>query len=120
MLINLLHHAKFLRHAKSATCVISIIIDLPAVVFVTQLPYPVSVLWLTSGCKSAPAQYKGGYYLAPPQSLLRKQIKTKLMLCKPLFIVHGRIKGFTTVQKQSTSVEKLGMAHALQDCSFKH
>ena len=29
----------------------------------------------------------------PPQSLLRKQIKTKLMLCMPLFIVHVRVKG---------------------------
>ena len=45
----------------------------------------------TSGCKSALAQYKRHYYLAPPQSLLRKQIKTKLMPCKPLFIVHGRV-----------------------------
>ena len=57
-------------------------------------------------------------YLAPPQSLSRKQIKTKLMLCKPLFIVHGRVKGFskvicTTVQKQSVLVAKVGMAHVL-------
>ena len=35
--------------------------------------------------------------LAPPQSLLRKQIKTELMLCKPLFIIHGRVKGFLKV-----------------------
>ena len=26
-----------------------------------------------------------------------KQIKTKLMLCKPLFIDHGRVKGFLKV-----------------------
>ena len=47
--------------------------------------------------KSAPAQYKHCYYLVPPQSLSRKQIKTKLMLCKPLFIVHGRVKGFLNI-----------------------
>ena len=47
--------------------------------------------------KLAPAQYKHRYYLAPPQSLSKKQIKTKLMLCKPLFIVHGRVKGFLKV-----------------------
>ena len=42
----------------------------------------------------APAQYKHRYCLVSPQSLSRKQIKTKLMLCKPLLIVHGRVKGF--------------------------
>ena len=31
------------------------------------------------------------------QSLSRKQIKTKLMLCKPLFIVHVRVKGLLKV-----------------------
>ena len=46
-------------------------------------------------------------YLVPPQSLSRKQIKTELMLCEPLFIVRGRLKGFlkviaTTVQKRSS------------------
>ena len=56
-----------------------------------------SVLLLTSRCKSAPAQYKHHYYLAPSQSLSRKQIKTKLMLCKPLFIIYKRIKGFLKV-----------------------
>ena len=51
--------------------------------------------------KSASAQYKHCYYLVPPpQSLSRKQIKTKLMLCKPLFIVHGRVKGFLKVTLQ--------------------
>ena len=42
----------------------------------------------------APAQYKRHYYLAPPQSLSRKQIKTKLMHCKPIFIIQGRVKDF--------------------------
>ena len=37
------------------------------------------------------------YYLASPQSLSRKQIKTKLMLCKPLFIIHVRVKGLFKV-----------------------
>ena len=64
--------------------VISIIIDAPAVsctpkqidlqaVFLLQLPYCVSVLLLTSRCKSAAAQYKH-YYLVPPQSILTKQM----------------------------------------------
>ena len=51
------------------------------------------------------------------KSFSRKQIKTKLMLCKPLFIAHGRVKGFlkviaTTVRKRSASVAKVGIAHA--------
>ena len=54
----------------------------------------------TSGCKLAPAQYKRRYYLVHPQSLSRKQIKIKLMLCKPLFIVHERVKGFLKVMLQ--------------------
>ena len=40
------------------------------------------------------------------------------MLCKPLFIVHGRVKAFKTytgVQKRSTSAQKVGVAHALRD-----
>ena len=52
----------------------------------------------------------------PPQSLSRKQIKTKLMLRKPLFIVHGRVKGFLKVilqyKKLSASVAKVDVAHA--------
>ena len=55
------------------------------------------MLLLTSGCKLAPSKYKGCYYLVPQQSLSRKQIKTKLMLCKPLFILHVRVKGFLKV-----------------------
>ena len=51
----------------------------------------------TSGCKLTPSQYKCHYYLASLQSLSRKQIKTKLKFCKPLFIVHGRVKGFLKV-----------------------
>ena len=91
-------------------------IDLQAFL-ILQLPYRISMLLLKSGCKSAPAQYKRHYYLPPPQALLRK-IKTKLMLCKPLFIIHGRIKGllklynYTGVQEQSTSAQKVGVAHA--------
>ena len=69
----------------SATCVISIIIHAPAVEVVhrnkfvykrfllLQLPYCVSVLLLTSGCKSAAVQYKRRYHLTPPQSILTKQ-----------------------------------------------
>ena len=41
--------------------------------------------------------------------------KAKLMLYKPLFIVHvlkGLLKSYTVVQKWSTSVTKVGMAHA--------
>ena len=82
MSINLLHHAKFIA---SATCVISIITNVPAVsctpkqidlqaFLLLQLPYCVSVLLLTSRCKLAATQYKCRYYLAPPQSILTKQI----------------------------------------------
>ena len=64
-MINLLHHAKFIA---SAACVISII-DVPAVsctlkqidlqaFLLLQLPYCVSMLLLTSGCKLAATQYK--------------------------------------------------------------
>ena len=67
----------------------------------------------TSGCKLSPAQYKPCYYLAPPQSLSKKQIKTELMPFKSIFIVHGRVKGsYTMVQKWSTSVAKVSMVHA--------
>ena len=38
--------------------------------------------------------------LAPTQSLSRKQIKTKIMLYKPLFIIHGTVKGFLKVMLQ--------------------
>ena len=59
-----------------------------------QLLYCVSMLLLTSRFKPAAAQYKRHYYLAPPQSILAKQMKAKLMFCKPLFIVHARVKAF--------------------------
>ena len=63
------------------------------------------MLLLTSECKSAPAQYtyKHRYYLVPPQSLSRKQIKTILTLCKPLFNAFMAelrpFKTYTGVQK---------------------
>ena len=96
MSINLLRHAKF---------IVYVIMDAPAVsctpkqinlqaFLLLQLPYCVSMLLLTSGCKLVAAQYKCCYYLAPPQSILTKQIYAKLMLCKPLFIIHGRVKAF--------------------------
>ena len=78
MSINLLCHAMFVA---SATCAISIIINAPTpkqidlqVFLLLQLPYCVSVLLLTSGCKLAAAQYKCRYYFVPPQSILTKQI----------------------------------------------
>ena len=37
--------------------------------------------------------YKGRYYLVPLQNLLRKQNKAVLMLCKPLFVIHVKVKG---------------------------
>ena len=49
---------------------------------------------------SSPAQNKRHYYLASQQSLSKKQIKTKLMLCKPIFTIHGRVKGFLKVLLQ--------------------
>ena len=39
-----------------------------------QLPYCVSVVLLTSRCKSAAAKYKRCYYFAPTQSILTKQM----------------------------------------------
>ena len=48
-------------------------IDLQAFLLL-QLPYCVSMLLLTSRCKWKAAQYKRRYYLAPPQSILTKQI----------------------------------------------
>ena len=70
-----------LCHSKSAACVISIISDALAVlklytylqvILLLQLPYCVSMLLLTSGCKSAATQHKHRYYLAPPPSILTK------------------------------------------------
>ena len=60
--------------------------------------------------KSAPAQCKCCYYLAPPQSLSRKQIKAKLMLCKPLFFAHRRVKGFLKVTKNLKFKKGVGIA----------
>ena len=75
------------------------------IVFVT---YCVSMLLLTGGCKLAPAQYKCCYYLMPPQSLSKKQIKTKLMLCKPLIITHGTVKGlFKTILQHKNEASQL-------------
>ena len=38
------------------------------------------------------------------------------MLCKPLFIIHGRVKAFKTytgVQKRSTLARKVDVAHII-------
>ena len=43
--------------------------------------------YYTSGCKSAPAQYTNFLLFGASTKLFKKQIKTKLMLCKPLFII---------------------------------
>ena len=43
-------------------------------------------------CKSSPAQYKSHYYLVPPQSLTRKQQKTKLILGKTLLSFMSELK----------------------------
>ena len=67
-------------------------------------------------CKSAPAQYKSLFYLVPPQSLTRKQFKTKLMFCKTLFIIHVKVKGlFKAILQYKNEVPLLqkcmGMGH---------
>ena len=51
------------------SCCTSKQIDLTSIFVTIQLPYCVSMLLLTSGCKSAPAHiiYKGCYYSAPLQ-----------------------------------------------------
>ena len=70
------------------------------------------MLLLTSRCKLTPAQCKRHYYLSPPQSLPRKQIKAKLMLCKLLFIIHITVKrpfkSYTGVLKHSARIAKSG------------
>ena len=84
-------------HSKSAACVISIIINKPAVSYTPkqidlQAFFVITAVLLCQHairCKLATVQYKCCYYLVPPQSILIKQ--TKLMLCKPLFIDHGRV-----------------------------
>ena len=120
--IKLLHHAKFITSRKvshlcnqhnyrcawysSGVEVVHLNKLTWQVFLLILLPYRVSVLLLTSGCKLAPtqcrqssryklapAQYKHHYYLVPSQSRSRIQIKTKLMLFKPLFIIHGRDRG---------------------------
>ena len=79
-----------LCHSMSAACVISIISNALAVavlcrsctpkqinlqaILLLQLPYYVSVLLLTSRCKSAAAQYKYCYYLSPPPSVLTTNV----------------------------------------------
>ena len=37
------------------------------------------------------------------------------MLCKPLVIIHVRVKSYIGVQKWSVLAQKVGMAHAKQD-----
>ena len=41
-----------------------------------------------------PMKFIMPHKLISPRSLLRKQTKTKLMLCKPLFIIHVSVKAF--------------------------
>ena len=54
------------------------------------------------------AIYKHGYYLAPLQSLSRKQIKTILTLCKPPFFVNVRAKGiFKIILEYKNEVPQL-------------
>ena len=115
-MINLLHHAKFIA---SAACVISVIINAPPVSFtpkqidlqaflLLQLPYCVSVLLLTSGFILHNTNAR--YYLVSSQSILTKQIKAKLMLCKPLLSFMAELRLFITytgVQKQSASARKV-------------
>ena len=48
-------------------------------------------------CQNFALYGKHHYYLVLAQNLSRKQIKIKLMLCKPIFIIHGRVKGFLKV-----------------------
>ena len=54
--------------------------------------------------------------MAPLQSLSRKQIKTKLMLCEPLRIICVRVKGpFKVILQYKNEAPHLQMAHALRD-----
>ena len=56
----------------------------------------VSMLLLSSGCKSAAAQYKCYYYLVPPQSILTKQIEIKLRLCNLYLSLMAELRPFKT------------------------
>ena len=116
-----------LNHAKSVPCIISIITDVPAVdkllklytltnrftsILLLQLPYCVSMLLLTSVCKSAPAS--ACYWLVPVFQKSTLLPKTKVTLYKPVSFVTVKylIKSYTVVIKQSTSVTKVGVAYS--------
>ena len=97
------------QHNYRCTCCVEVVLNKWIYKLFCYYSYLMcQVLLLTSQCnaqyiqykqaiKSAPAQYKCCYYLVPPRSLLRKQIKNKLMLCKPLLTVHCRVKGLLKV-----------------------
>ena len=55
--------------------------------------------------------------LAPPQSVSRKEIRTKLMLSKPLFIVYGRVKGFLLVILQYIDTFKNTLMNIMCNCN---
>ena len=66
--------------------------------------------------------HNANYYLAPTQSLSRKQIKTKQMLCKPLFIIIGRVKGFLKVilqyKNEAPPLKKWRGTYIILGCLF--
>ena len=47
----------------------------------------------------------------------KSQIKAKLMVYKPIFIVHETVKSFLKVAKMKHTIAKVGVAHAYRDCS---
>ena len=57
-----------------------------------QLPYCVSMLLLTSGCKFTPVQYTN-VVIIWCLCKISQENKAILTLCKPLFVVHVRVKG---------------------------
>ena len=81
-----------------------------------QLPYRVSALLLTSGCKSASQTL---LLFGASTKSFKKTDKTKLMLRKPLFIVHGRVKGFLKVILYSTDTKHLSCKSGHGTCTTR-
>ena len=133
---------RLLRHAKSATCVISILscpfqlicrscipkeIDLTSVSVTIQLPYCISMLLLTRICKSAPAQYKQAdenWHLDNKNAVIIWHLhevfdenKLRLNKCSVSLYLSfmSELKVFLKLYcstKRSSLVTKVGMAHA--------
>ena len=69
--INLLHHAKFIMSRKVYYIILQMLYRVSMLLLTSRCKkWIVTCIMQTSRCKSAPAQCKRLYYLAPPRSLL--------------------------------------------------